>query len=721
MRQFVSLGPTGLRSDFDHATEGAQPIVDVRESATEITIAYRFPGFYRAEDERLLDGKPVMFEQVDMDAVGHLAASGKPLLPSFGRYVQVPDGYQVELGGVRTSAPVTVEDCLVLPSQGSATDAIGEEPVFDFDRATYSRDEPYPRELVELSGPFELDGYRAILLHVRPVQHNPQRRLLVAYGNLDVCLKLVERESLPLPFHPDDSREAFGNLFLNPRRKRAKRNATSQSPSPPAVRTEPELLIIHAARFAKAARQLADWKNRRGLVTELVGIDQIGDEVSRLKTFLRGRRHEPRSRLRYVLLFGDAADIVTESLPEGGGEHNSTDYYYSTPADPASATEVKLPWLALGRIPARNVREAQDIVSKIIAYERKPPANPAYYRRAVCAAYFQGNHPNHQDERAYLQTMERVWTFLDSLGFHAARVYVSDDPKPQRYADGTRIPAKVIAAMLDNRAATRRLVAAVNKGCLFIAHRDHGDTNGWYRPTFTDQELDRITSAVPSMFYSINCLTGAWPETTKTECFAEKALGRRGAAPSLIAATEVSNTWLNNYLIKALFDAMYGGLIRTFPGTTVSYPVRNSRLGDVLNYAKSYLPTVASGAEVKDHLEIYHVLGDPTLELWRDVPRALELEARLSARTLNLHLSECPAGAVITLWAGARLLKRIQPTSTRVAVPTELLRPAPRTRAPRPKTVDIACWAPGCRCVETRVPLGALAAPGQGRCRSARK
>jgi hypothetical protein len=67
MRQFVSLGPTG-----GHATEGALPIVDVRESATEITIAYRFPGFYRAEHERLLDGKPVMFQQVDMDAVGEL-------------------------------------------------------------------------------------------------------------------------------------------------------------------------------------------------------------------------------------------------------------------------------------------------------------------------------------------------------------------------------------------------------------------------------------------------------------------------------------------------------------------------------------------------------------------------------------------------------------------------------------------------------------------------
>jgi hypothetical protein len=700
MRQFVSLGP----SDVDGVGGGAEPTVDLAESAAEIAVTYRFPGLHRSEDERLLDGRPTMFQKVDMDAVGHLAATGKPLLPSLGRYVQVPEGYEVKLGEVRTGAPVTVEDCWVLPSQGSATDAAGESAGFDFDRATYERDELYPKQPVELSGPFELDGYRAVLLHVRPVQHNPKRRVLVAHGSVDIHLELVGRAAEPLPFHPDDSREAFGNLFLNPRRKPTKRPTPADRASDVAARTDAELLVIHAAKFARGARELAAWKNRRGLPTEVVDIARIGNDASRIKAFLRGRRRESGSRLRYVLLFGDADDIVTETLPEGFGEHNSTDYYYSTPADPASPAELKLPWLALGRIPARDAKEAEGIVADIIAYERQPPADPKYYRRAVCAAYFQGNHPNHQDERAYLETMEKIRAFLVSLGFDAQRVYVSDDPHPKSYSDGSPIPADVVAAMVDNETAARRVVAAVNQGCLFLAHRDHGDTNGWYRPTFTDQELDRITSAVPSMFFSINCLTGAWPETTKTECFAEKALRRRGAAPSLIAATEVSNTWLNNYLIRALFDAMYGGLIPTFPGTTVSYPIRNSRLGDILNYAKSYLPTVANGAEIKDHCEIYHVLGDPTLELWGDVPRTLAVKVGRSTRTLDIHLSECPAGTTLTLWAEKQLLKRVQPRSTRVSIPIKLLSAAVGAGAPLP-SVDLACWAPGCRFVETLVKL----------------
>ena len=72
----------------------------------------------------------------------------------------------------------------------------------------------------------------------------------------------------------------------------------------------------------------------------------------------------------------------------------------------------------------------------------------------------------------------------------------------------------------------------------------------------------------------------------------------------------------NNMEGKALFDGMWPGVLPTFPGSTAAYGVRNNRLGDLLNYAKSYLPIAGSGSTryIKDHFEIYHVVGDPTLE-----------------------------------------------------------------------------------------------------------
>ena len=163
------------------------------------------------------------------------------------------------------------------------------------------------------------------------------------------------------------------------------------------------------------------------------------------------------------------------------------------------------------------------------------------------------------------------------------------------------------------------LIDAVSEGQLFVGHRDHGDPGGWSHPPFTVNDLDKVTGKTTSIFYSINCLTGQF-DVNPIESFAEKNLRMEGTAPSLIAASRVSSSSLNNDLEKALFDATFGGLIPTFPSGTASYPITFNRLGDMLNYSKSYLPISASGSlqYIKDHFEIYHVIGDPTIEILDD-------------------------------------------------------------------------------------------------------
>jgi hypothetical protein len=143
------------------------------------------------------------------------------------------------------------------------------------------------------------------------------------------------------------------------------------------------------------------------------------------------------------------------------------------------------------------------------------------------------------------------------------------------------------------------------------------------------------------------------------------ALRMEGGAPSLIAATRVSGTFRNDSLQKAMFDAMWPGVLPAFPGSTASYGVRQNRLGDILNYAKSYLPIAHSGdlRGIKDHFEIYHVIGDPTLELWDTVPNTVSLFAKVAGNDLLIRLSGCPKDGVLTIWNRDKLLKRLEPSS----------------------------------------------------------
>jgi hypothetical protein len=727
MRKFASLSPKNLSEDFDSEIHGEEPIVKLEETSGKITISYIFPGFYLVEDSHDIENKKHGFKQISIAAIGSMGVSGRPQLPSFGRYVQIPQNIDFTVS-VTKGKSVVFDDVIVSPSQQMQTDSPAENAAFEYDSEFYSQDILYPEEIVNVSGPFNIDQYNALLVHVTPFQYNPAAKKLIGYGNVTVTIAISSRkmakagdETKPSPAASDSG--ASGNLLLNPgSRINARLNLPEITSIVPAsgilkasggllqIRQRTEFLIIYAKAFEAAAKKLARWKTRRGILTTLVAMDSIGNNVSKIKSYIRNEKTN-NSDLSYVLLFGDIDAIASETIPAHVflqyKTDNITDYYYSTKTDPTSSTNLIFPWLSIGRIPVGKDKDAMSIVDQIIAYETMPSSDPNYFKRMVFAAFFQG--PNQKDQRGFLKTMEDIRTSLVPLGYGIKRIYVTDNMDMQYYDEGTPIPADVKASVVDAATATTMLVDAVNEGQLFVGHRDHGAPGGWSHPPFTVNDLDKVTGKTPSIFYSINCLTGQFDQNTN-ESFAEKNLRMQGTAPSLIAASRVSSSTLNNDLEKALFDATFGGVIPTFPSGTASYPITFNRLGDVLNYSKSYLPISASGSPeyIKDHFEIYHVIGDPTIELWTTAPRSVSVKAALKIalkrKVLDIMLSECPKGCTLTIWADEQMVRRLEPSSTHVAISIDdLILPAGTTPA---KVMYVCFHAPGCGYKEAKVKLG---------------
>lgn len=730
MRKFRSLNPEGQQASFDAEVHGEEPIVKIEESKKRIVISYNFPGFYQVEDKRKIDGEVVSFERINIRSTGHLAKGGKPLLPSFGRYLQIPSGCKYKVS-VENLGEKVFKDVHVMPAQQNLFDAVGGNSTLEYDGEFYKSDQLYPLKTVAIDGPFMINGYNALLIHVFPLQYNPAKMELIGYSNVIVTLNL-SRDAGKRGAQPEvvADRAAFGNLFLNPRRgiderlglKPKARSVKSFDAGDEEPATNPEFLIIYHGIFEKAALKLAQWKNRCGISTECVPISSVGNQVSKIKKYIRGRRSIPYSNLRYLLLFGDSDMIPTEEdIPCYAPEPysgNASDYYYSTDRDPTGPEEVLFSWLSVGRIPVRTDQEGMDVVDKIISYEKNPPADPSYYRRMVLAALFQDKDEDGIidgiESRAFLMTMEKdILPTVDSMGFQVERIYVTDNPDMQYYNDGTPVPEGVKQIILDPKTATERLIRATEEGQLFIAHRGHGNPDGWDDPKFKVDDLDEIVGKMPTMFYSINCLTGKFDMKSQKECFAEKSLRIKGAAPSIIAATRVSNSWLNNDLLKGLFDSTFGGILPTFPGGVASYPVKGSRLGDILNYAKSYLPIGKSGVHeiLKDHFEIYHVLGDPTLEVLKEFPKIVEIKAKFlpkpKSNVLDISISDCPAGGSLTVWLGDKLVKKIEPTSTHLAISLEKgeLGFSPQN-ASDDRDVLVCFWAPGCRYSDVKAMRG---------------
>jgi hypothetical protein len=709
MREFRSLNPKRLPKDFDAEELGEQPIVDMKETRGRIVVSFIFPGFYISDHVRIIGGQKIIFKQVNIGGTSWITESGRPLLPSFGRYVQIPPGCTFSISWTTNRKPIVFDDVLVYPSQTMLTDAVNEEDEFEYDKEFYRKTAAYPKKIVGKRGPLEVDEYASLLLNVCPFRYFPSKRMLEGYGNITVTITLKAKKEAAT-ISPNDATTntmASGNLFVNPVRRVEERVLPGgRVVLPPLKPRGPEFIIIYHDTFKKAAERLEKWKETRGLRTETVSINDIGNDIGKkpadiepadIKNYIRSRRIHFLSRLRYVLLFGDVDHIVTEVI-----HGNATDYYYATKDNP-KGDNYELPWLAIGRIPVKTPDEGEQVVDQIIRYEKTPPVDQDYYDRMVFAAFFQDNNADGWADMAYTQTMEKIRQHMLTIGFDIDRIYVTNSPNPQFYIDGTPVPSDVISAMMSGATATTNLVDATSEGQLIIGHRGHGRSHGWRDPSFKKADLDGVSGKVPTVFYSLNCHTGRFDLTDGTESFAEKILRIDAGAPSLIACTRASNTWLNNYLMKALFDAMWGNMLPTFPGPNVSYPVRKNRLGDILNYGKTYLPLQVGTypsvvtSTVQDHLEIYHVVGDPTLEIWKEEPKRSRIWATLWNSQIYIRLSHCPADAVITIWAGDRLIKRTEPLSTTLMIS---LRSISDPVLPVRKRIKVCFWAPGYRFVE---------------------
>jgi hypothetical protein len=696
MREFKSLQSEGFLTAYDAEVYGEEPMVKVKESEERITISYMFPGFYVSDDSRDVEGETLSFEQVNIAETGFLGESGKPLLPSFGRYAQIPFNCDYKIT-VEKGEPVPFDDILVSPAQEKLTDSPKKE-IFEYDKEFYTKDQFYPENVVEVQGPFEIDDYNALLLHVRPLQYNPARKKLIGFGTIIVTIDVFPEKSDHIFRDPELTREAYGNLFLNPERGINDR-VTKRGGATTSKAKGSEFLIIYYDTFEEAAQNLAKWKNKRGLHTEALPLKTVGDTVDDIKAFIRKKRKPSSSPLRYVLLMGDVDLIPSEKIVDSPSGRNITDYYYSTHRDPFTPDEYVLPWLSIGRIPVTTEKEVNTVVDKIISYEKDPPQDPDYYRRMAFAAYFQDKHPKDgRADRAYMKTLETIREYMVTLGFDVERVYVSSNPDVKEYIDGTPVPEDVKNAITDTDTATDTLKDAVSRGYMLMGHRDHGYYTGWVHPAFRVNHLDEITSKAPTIFYSINCLTGRFDVDRGRDSFAEKLLKMDGGAPSLIAATRPSHTWLNDDLMKALFDALWAGVLPTFPHSTASYPVKYGRLGDILNYAKMYLLVTMSGSRqyIKDHMEIYHVIGDPTLELWKAEPVTMNMRVIKRRGYVDILLASCPRGSVITIWSEDNLLKRIEPYSTHVQLSL-------RSTVLPSSEIRVCFWAPGYRFQEVVV------------------
>ena len=138
------LSPTsGVPVSAAQQPEPDVPEVQVLESSAQgITLDVTVPPLLEEEVQQ----RATTFQRLTLQSTGTTSQIGQPELPSFGRFVAIPRGAEVEVE-VLADTPETRSGYLVYPAQEPYPEQ-DEEPPFVFEATAYQVDEFLPRSIV---------------------------------------------------------------------------------------------------------------------------------------------------------------------------------------------------------------------------------------------------------------------------------------------------------------------------------------------------------------------------------------------------------------------------------------------------------------------------------------------------------------------------------------------------------------------------------------------
>ena len=604
--------------------------------------------------------------------IGGAANKGLPEVPVTGFPLALPLNFDAAPGiTVRPAGTARSRNARLYPVQPSETASSEDRtlPRFEYDPAIYLRGTFDPGQPLGRAAIFKGDA-NIETFKFAPYGYDPARGLItwndsylvtIAHSGGD-CFRIDNLSDTRLATSFDGIDQHIEKLPL-PTLKYALNQLQLQRVCAPTVipgiLSGARFIIVTHPTFLAAANTLKAHKEALGISTVVVStqtINAAGGTVAtaaQIRSWLSNYWNTHLVRPKWVLLMGDAEFVPTRYDQNNAytASKNAGDIWFGQFLPGATATTI--PPFGIGRFPVDSLTQANTMVAKVMAFENFPPPNAIvgqdFYSRLTFASFFEGS--GTRDQRWFAEVSEIVRNHAVAQGYGVQRIYAASfAANPLQWRGGGAIPAALRKPGFAWNGNAADIVNAVNAGTTLLYHRDHGSPNGWGDPAFGIGNLGAI-SVVGNQYpvvFSINCASGLFDNETVnlapqfvapglsvvpgSTYWAEAFVRKTDGALAVIGDTRNSSTVDNGHLTLGLFDAIFPGLA---PGFGSNAPVR--RLGDVLNHGKGFLAAVDAGTTpnlhpidnggarpsvegLRQELNIYNLLGDPTLKLRTAAP-----------------------------------------------------------------------------------------------------
>ncbi|MBN2172989.1 MAG: T9SS type A sorting domain-containing protein [Bacteroidales bacterium] len=560
--------------------------------------------------------------------------AGAPNLPGNGRYLAIPQGSVASFKVVSYRTEVLSEINLS-PAPRIPWETEDGPLEYNKDMSIYSANKYYPENPVQLSASEVIRGVDVVMLGITPFQYNPVTRELVVYRDIKIEVTFKGGNG---QFGENRLRSRWWDPLLS--------DMLLNFSSLPQVDynksykggkdTGCEYLIITptGTEFQAWADTIRNFRTLQGIQSQVITLDEIGsNNANAIENYIDDAYYNWDIVPAAVLLIGDYGTNMTNTMisPIWDSYCVSDNIY-------ADVTENDMPDIVFARMTAQNEAQLEVMVTKFLDHERTPPTNPDYYTHPITACGW-------QTERWFQLCSEIVggyWREVHGKDPERINAIYSGTPGTQwsttTYGNTAAVvdyfgpnglgyipasPSTLGGWTGGNATAVNN---AINNGAFMMQHRDHGGETGWGEPDYSSSDINGLHNTDLTFVWSVNCLTGKY--NYSSEVFSEKFHrytynGQNSGALGIIAASEVSYSFVNDAYVWGAYDNMWPDFMPTYGETPASRGV----LPAFANAAGKYFLQQSDWPYNTDNKEVtynlFHHHGDAFMTVYSEMPQNL--------------------------------------------------------------------------------------------------
>jgi hypothetical protein len=584
----VNLYAQWVQIDKSSIPGEPQKVTLISDNETETILRVDLSGF----NLKTLAAGDKVYQTADLYTDIFTARPGYPELPYIAKILAIPDQAGISVEIIETGEVFTYSDVHIPPARESWWEG-ADEPAYTENVDAYALDAFYPSEFASVEEPGILRDFRISRLSIFPVRYNPVKKQLQVISSVTVKInygkgQVVNPKTSPRRAIASSYAAIYKSSIFNYKEVLNRLYGGREE-------GQELMLCIMPDEFVESFQTYADWNRQTGTdihITPFSAIGANGNNPEIIKDHITDAYYNWSVVPTYVLIVGDDGVFPKKIVSYPDYSFASDDFFVSVEGGDF------FPEMMIGRFTNQGDYRMRVMINKYQLYEQFPYTDDTdWFKQGVCCS--------NNDYESQVETKRFAYACMtEDGGFTHVDTLMSD-------GDGWGWNCSMD---VDD------IIDAIEDGRSYLNYRGEGWNYGWYATCydFYTDHVGNIQNGQKFTFVtSIGCGVAMF-DAGGGNCFGEEwiqmgSISEPRGGIGFIGPTSNTHTTYNNRIDKGI----YVGMFREGMDTP----------GQAMARGKLYMYNVfGSDPYVEYHYKVFHVLGDPSIHIWKDVPLEVNVD-----------------------------------------------------------------------------------------------